>query len=68
MDAVAAKFAEKSKAYDDYEDAPDAQRGDEFAELADASVAAAKRVGRGLRARAAEAWKALAERIRHFDR
>lgn len=68
VDAVAAKFAEKSKAYDDYEDTPDDQRGDEFAELADASVAAAKRVGRGLRARAAELWKALSERIRHFDR
>ena len=68
VDAVAAKFAEKSKAYDDYEDAPDDQRGDEFAELADASVAAAKRVGRSLRARAAELWKTLSERIRHFDR
>lgn len=68
VDAVAAKFAEKSKAYDDYEDAPAEQTSDEFAELADASVAAARRVGRGLRRRAAELWAALSERIRHIDR
>ena len=68
VDAVASRFAEKSKAYDDYEDAPEDESGDEFAELADASVAAAKRVGRGLRRRWAEFWTALSERIRHFDR
>ena len=68
VDAVAAKFAEKDKTYDDYEDAPEDESGDEFAELADASVAAAKRVGRGLRRRWAEFWTALSERIRHFDR
>lgn len=68
VDAVASRFAEKSKAYDDYEDAPEDESGDEFAELADASVAAAKRVGRGLRRRWAEFWSALSERIRHFDR
>lgn len=68
VDAVAAKLAEKTKAYDDYEDAPERETGDEFAELADASVAAARRVGRGLRRRWAEFWKALAQRIRHFDR
>lgn len=68
VDAVASRFAEKSKAYDDYEDAPEDESGDEFAELADASVAAAKRVGRGLRRRWAEFWTALSERIRHIDR
>lgn len=68
VDAVASRFAEKSKAYDDYEDAPEDESGDEFAELADASVVAAKRVGRGLRRRWAEFWTALSERIRHFDR
>lgn len=68
VNAVASRFAEKSKAYDDYEDAPEDESGDEFAELADASVAAAKRVGRGLRRRWAEFWTALSERIRHFDR
>ena len=68
VDAVASRFAEKSKAYDDYEDAPEDESGDEFAELADASVAAAKRVGRGMRRRWGEFWTALSERIRHFDR
>ena len=44
------------------------EAGDEFAELADASVAAAKRVGRGLRKRWAQFLDALRHRIRHFDR
>ena len=65
---VAAKFAERDKAYDDYEVASEKEEGDEFAELADASVAAAKRVGRGLRRRAVEWTAAFKERIRHFDR
>lgn len=67
-DAAAAKLAEKSKAFDDYEDTPEEQTGDEFADLADASVAAAKRVGRGLRKRWAQFLDALRHRIRHFDR
>ena len=65
---VAAKFAERDKTYDDYEVASEKEEGDEFAELADASVAAAKRVGRGLRRRAVEWTGAFKERIRHFDR
>lgn len=68
VDAVAAKFAEKDKTYDDYEDAPVQSEGDEFAELADASVAAAKRVGRDARRRWKQFWAALRQRVRHFDR
>lgn len=65
---VASRFAEKDKAYDDYELAAQNEDGDEFANLADASVAAVKRVGRILRRRARQAKDVIAERIRHSDR
>ncbi len=65
---VAARFAEKDKAYDDYELTSENEDGDEFANLADASVAAVKRVGRGLRRRAHQAKDVITERIRHSDR
>lgn len=61
---VAAKFAEKDASYDDYEIAQRDETGDEFAELADASLAAARRVRRGIRRR----FAALRERLRHADR
>ena len=65
---VASRFAEKDKAYDDYELAGQNEDGDEFANLADASVAAVKRVGRIVRRRARQAKDVIAERIRHSDR
>lgn len=65
---VASRFAEKDKAYDDYELTAQNEDGDEFANLADASVAAVKRVGRILRRRARQAKDVIAERIRHSDR
>lgn len=65
---VAAKFAEKDKAYDDYELAGVDETGDEFAELADASVAAARRVGRGIRRRLRRMRAAISQRLRHADR
>jgi len=65
---VASKFAEKDKAYDDYEAAGDTDEGNEFAELADASVAAARRVGRDLRRRLGQAKNSLQDRLRHSDR
>ena len=68
VNEVAAKFAERDKVYDDYEAEQEKQEGDEFAELADASVAAAKRIGRGVRRRAVQWASALKERIRHIDR
>ena len=68
VDEVAAKFAEKDKAYDDYEDAPEGEEGDEFAELADASVAAAKRVGRDLKRKLGEFKDNVTDKIRHSDR
>lgn len=61
---VAAKLAEKDASYDDYEIAEADETGDEFAELADASLAAARRVRRGIRRR----FAALRERLRHTDR
>lgn len=64
---VAARFAEKDAAYDDYELATP-EDGKEFAEFADASVAAARRIGRGIRRRLRALKAALTERIRHFDR
>ena len=39
-----------------------------LAKVADASVAAAKRIGRGVRRRAVQWASALKERIRHIDR
>lgn len=65
---VAAKFAENDTAYDDYEVAEADETGDEFAELADASVAAARRVRRSLRRRVSRIRAAIRERIRHADR
>ena len=67
VEEVAARFAEKDSAYDDYDVQSD-NDGDEFAELADASVAAAKRITRGIRRRVKSAAAALKERIRHSDR
>ena len=66
---VASRFAEKDKGYDDYV-ATDTEQdeGGEFAELADASLAAAKRVGRELSRRARALAAKVRERIRHFDR
>lgn len=69
VDEVAAKFAEKDKAYDDYEDAPESSdEGDEFAALADASVAAAKRVGREVSRRFSKLKDNVTDRIRNADR
>ena len=65
---VATRFAEKDKDYDDYEVAVPDEGGDEFAQLADASLAAARRVGRSLRRGAAHLRERLVERIRHADR
>ncbi|EEI17605.1 DUF6928 family protein [Corynebacterium lipophiloflavum] len=66
---VASRFAEKDKGYDDYV-ATDTEQdeGGEFAELADASLAAAKRVGRELSRRARALAAKVQERIRHSDR
>ncbi|SDS33677.1 DUF6928 family protein [Corynebacterium timonense] len=68
---VAARFAERDKDYDDYERAApsDAEGGgDEFARLADATVAAARRVGRSLARQARGVKDLVVERIRHSDR
>lgn len=65
VEQVAAKFAEGDRSYDDYEVAQRSDEGDEFAELADASVAAAKRVARGLRRRIGQAREALGRRLRN---
>lgn len=68
VNEVAAKFAEQTNTYDDYEQHDEEAERDEFSELADASVAAAKRVGRGLRRRARDLKATIAEKIRHADR
>ncbi|WKD58073.1 hypothetical protein CAPI_07685 [Corynebacterium capitovis DSM 44611] len=73
VEHVAARFAQRERDadYDDYEGSPDAtgeQDGEEFAQLVDASVAAAKRVTRIVRRRVRAARSALIERIRHSDR
>lgn len=68
VDEVAARFAGKDSGYDDYDVTPPAEEGNEFAELAEASAAAARRLGRGLRRRLKEAKRAIEERIRHSDR
>lgn len=64
---VASRLAEKDSGYDDYvaSDSPD--EGGEFAELAEASVAAAKRVGRIVSRRAKDLASKVKERIRHSD-
>ena len=65
---VATRFAEKDMGYDDYV-APEADdEGGAFAELADASLAAARRIGRTLSRRARSLAAAIKERIRHSDR
>lgn len=68
VNEVAAKFAEGNADYDDYSDVEPETEGDEFAELADASAAAARRVGRGLRRRVRNIRDTIVERIRHSDR
>lgn len=69
VEEVASRFAEKDNAYDDYDATSEGERdGDEFAELADASIAAAKRIGRGVRRRVQWAADTLKERLRHSDR
>ncbi|WP_288831787.1 DUF6928 family protein [uncultured Corynebacterium sp.] len=67
---VAARFADRDRDYDDYELSPAEEDGDadEFAQLADATVAAAKRVGRSLGRRARALKDRVIERIRHSDR
>ncbi|MDY5785320.1 DUF6928 family protein [Corynebacterium sp.] len=65
---VAAKFAEQDKVYDDYELSTSDEGGDEFAQLADASLAAARRVARSVRRGAVSLARRVNERVRHFDR
>lgn len=55
--------------YDDYEDhEEDTSTGDEFARFAEATSAAAKRVGQGFLRRARSARENLLEQLRHTDR
>ncbi|STC69928.1 DUF6928 family protein [Corynebacterium pilosum] len=68
INETAAKFSASKSDYDDYEDADDDSTGDEFARLADASVAAAKRIGKGVVRRAKNARDVIADKIRHSDR
>ncbi|MCP1388376.1 hypothetical protein M5J20_09280 [Corynebacterium sp. TA-R-1] len=68
VEQVAARFAEGDGAYDDYEVRTRDTEGEEFAELADASVAAARRIGRDVRRRLGRMKDALVEKIRHADR
>ncbi|MHA2788423.1 DUF6928 family protein [Corynebacterium sp. S7] len=68
VDEVAAKFSASHSDYDDYETSPEDSDGDEFVRLADASVAAAKRLGKSFLRRAKDARDAIGERIRHSDR
>ncbi|MBP3949349.1 hypothetical protein [Corynebacterium sp. Marseille-P3884] len=65
---VAAKFSSPSADYDDYEETADDEQGGEFAQFADASAAAARRIGRGLKRRWRDLKDAVVERIRHSDR
>lgn len=65
---VAAKFSAANADYDDYEETDGDADGNEFAELADASAAAARRVGRGLTRRWRNFADSVKERIRHSDR
>lgn len=66
---VAAAFAAGEAGYDDYEVTESSEaEGDEFARLADATVAAARRVGRGIKHQARTVRERIAERIRHSDR
>lgn len=68
VDETAAKFSAGNSDYDDYESAPEDSDGDEFARLADASIAAAKRLGKGFMRRARNVSETIGERIRHSDR
>lgn len=65
---VAAKFASPNADYDDYEETTDDAQGGEFAQLADASAAAARRIGRELKRRWRDLRDAVVEKIRHSDR
>lgn len=66
---IAAQVSSPQSHYDDYENTPEEESsGDEFAKLADASAAAAKRVGRGVKRRATKLGSTAADRIRHADR
>lgn len=65
---VAAKFASPNADYDDYEETSGDDQGGEFAQLADASAAAARRVGRGLTRRWRNLKDTVVEKIRHSDR
>ena len=65
---VAAKFASPNADYDDYEETAGDDQGGEFAQLADASAAAARRVGRGLTRRWRNLKDTVVEKIRHSDR
>lgn len=68
VNETAAKFSASKSDYDDYEEIDEESEGDEFARLADASVAAAKRIGKGVASRAKNARDAITEKIRHSDR
>ena len=65
---VASRLAEKDSGYDDYVTSDDQEEGGEFAELAEASLAAAKRVGRIVSRRTKDLVSLVKERIRHSDR
>ena len=65
---VAAKFASPSADYDDYEEMSDEDQGGEFAQLADASAAAARRISREATRRWRNFKDAVVEKIRHSDR
>lgn len=64
---VAAKFNAPAADYDDYE-VPEDDGGAEFAELADASAAAARRISRGITRRFRNLKDTVQEKLRHSDR
>ena len=68
VNEVAARFADTEKDYDDYEVEAPEEDGHEFAQLADASLAATKRIGRGLSRRLKRLATQIQDRIRHSDR
>ena len=68
VNEVAARFADTEKDYDDYEVEAPGEDGHEFAQLADASLAATKRIGRGLSRRLKRLAAQIQDRIRHSDR
>ena len=68
VNEVAARFADTEKDYDDYEVEAPEEDGHEFAQLADASLAATKRIGRGLSHRLKRLAAQIQDRIRHSDR